>query len=126
MLITKMFSCIYSNFFVPIFRCVHMLSIKRERQCFVSFQKAWRTLCGYVTKEDKRPYVWRQVPLNEILLEAKAFQSYKNLKTARNPNNQEKENPRIYAKLLECDDFLSLREDPNIFLGFSHEHDPCF
>ncbi|KAA0066853.1 hypothetical protein E6C27_scaffold271G002380 [Cucumis melo var. makuwa] len=47
------------------------------RQCNVSFHKAWNTICTYVTKEDKEPYVWGNFSREQILQQARARQSHK-------------------------------------------------
>jgi len=65
---------------------------------YLTFQKGWGTLCGYVSKKDKNPYVWGKFPLSEILAEAKAAKSQRKTKTAPGEFSEKKRAERIFKK----------------------------
>jgi len=83
------------------------------RQCDVSFHKTWKSLCAYITKQDKAPYVWGKFTINQVLAEAKAARDHKSTRKIT-PETGEDKNQRIYAKLRQCNDFLALRKDPEL------------
>jgi len=81
------------------------------RQCNVAFHRAWRTLCAYVTKEDKNPYVWGSFSLEEILQEAGARRSGKGI---LQEIKKEQKVRKLYETLRESDNFFDLRHDPEM------------
>ena len=74
------------------------------RQCKVSFHKAWNTICTYITKEDKEPFVWGSFSRSQILQQARARQNHKGI-----PAEKEEKTKRILEKLGECEEFFKLR-----------------
>ena len=48
---------------------------RNERRNLRFFSVWWKSLCLYVTKEDKSPHIWGKYTLSEILEEAKAAKS---------------------------------------------------
>ncbi|KAA0046721.1 hypothetical protein E5676_scaffold80748G00030 [Cucumis melo var. makuwa] len=55
------------------------------RECCVTFHKGWKSLCGYVSKKDKNPYVWGKFPLSEIVQEANLKSHRKTSTAPRDP-----------------------------------------
>ena len=74
------------------------------RQCKVSFHKSWNTICTYVTKEDKEPYVWGSFSREQILEQARAKEREKKVK--KKEGEKEEKTNRIFGKLRECDEFF--------------------
>ncbi|KAA0034877.1 hypothetical protein E5676_scaffold84538G00020 [Cucumis melo var. makuwa] len=50
---------------------------REGRQCKVSLNKAWGSLCVYVIKQDKKADVWGKFSLEEILMEAEAVAKHR-------------------------------------------------
>jgi len=78
------------------------------RQCNVSFHKAWNTICTYVTKEDKEPYVWGNFSREQILEQARARQSHKKKQKEGEEKKEERTN-RIFERYWCSDKVLMFR-----------------
>ena len=82
-------------------------------ECKVSFHKAWNTICKYVTKEDREPYVWGHFSRDQILQQVRACQNHKRI-TKEGEGKKEDRTKRIFEKFRECEEFFDFRKDPEM------------
>lgn len=78
-------------------------------QCSVKFHKSWATLCAYVTKQDKNPYLWGQYTMEQIKEQADIVRKHR-----RGSHQSQEQTDQIYQKLKESEQWLDVYKDETI------------